>query len=229
MWKTITKKQKAAVFLCSLFLILNVSIVGTMAYLITMTEPAINTFTPAAVPNEITEKFDDAVKNDVKVKNVGDADAYIRVKVIPTWAELDAEGNATGSVHAAKPVYGVDFVWCYQNPLGKDDTADYTSGTMEQVGKGWVSGLDGYYYYTQRVSCKENQNSTQILFTGCKPCIDQQTGRTPNQPEGYALSIEILSQSVQADGTDKAGIPAVTEAWGITVNADGTLKAEGGK
>lgn len=227
MWRKIRINQKAAVLLCSLVMLMNVSVIGSMAYLITMTVPVVNAFEPATVPNEVTEKFDGYVKNEVKVKNTGDADAYIRVRVLANWIELDENGESTGNIYAVPPVYGVDYSWAYQNPLSERDTTDYTSPDVTCVGTGWEAGADGYYYYTKRVSYQENQNSTRLLFTGCKPLTDIQTGLTPNQPEGYVLSIEILSQSVQADGVDEDGVPAVTTAWGITVQADGTLEIGG--
>lgn len=227
MWKKIKTNQKAAVFLSSLIILMNVSVIGTMAYLITMTAPVVNAFVPATVPNEVTEKFDGYVKEEVKVKNVGDADAYIRVRVLANWVELDENGAATGNIYAVPPVYGVDYSWAYQKPLSERDTTDYTAPDVSHVGAGWEAGTDGYYYYTQRVSYKADQNSTRLLFTDCKPLIDIQTGQTPNQPNGYALSIEILSQSVQADGVDQSGVPAVTASWGAVVQADGTLKIGG--
>lgn len=218
------EKKKAAAFLVSLCLVMQVSVVGTMAYLVTQAETVANTFVPASVPNKITEKFDGFVKNDVRVQNVGDADAYIRVKVIPTWVETDQEGNVTGSVHVSKPVYGVDFNWSYQEPSAENA---YLSGSLEQVGAGWQAGADGYYYYTEKVGSQTGQNETALLFTNCKALIDAETDKTPNQPQGYVLSIEILSQSVQADGTDTDGTAAVTKAWGVEVNTDGTLKIGG--
>ena len=40
-------------------------------------------------------------------------------------------------------------------------------------------------------------------------------------PAGYTLNVEIIAQTIQAAGkTDVGDIPAVTDAWGITVDAD---------
>ena len=40
-------------------------------------------------------------------------------------------------------------------------------------------------------------------------------------PAGYTLNVEIITQTIQAAGkTDDTETPAVTDAWGITVDAD---------
>jgi hypothetical protein len=68
-------------------------------------------------------------KQEVKIKNTGDTEAYIRAAIIVTWKKAD------GTVYAKSPVKDVDYIM--QLNLSDD---------------GWVLGADGYYYYIQPVA-----------------------------------------------------------------------------
>lgn len=68
---------------------------------------------------------------------------------------------------------------------------------------GWVE-YDGYYYYTQPVDAGDE---TGILFTNCE--------QLKAAPTGYKLSIEIMGQSIQADGVDSNGVKPVVLAWSV--------------
>ena len=100
-----------------------------------------------------------------------------------------------GDVLATKPVAGTD----YEISLNTSD---------------WFE-KDGFYYHEEPVPSK---GTTADLIISCKPIA----GKTP---AGYGLNVEIVAQTIQAAGkTDAGDIPAVTDAWGVAVNADGTLK-----
>lgn len=100
-----------------------------------------------------------------------------------------------GDVLATKPVAGTD----YEISLNTSD---------------WFE-KDGFYYYKAPVPSK---GTTADLIISCKPIA----GKTP---AGYGLNVEIVAQTIQSAGkTDAGDIPAVTDAWGVAVNADGTLK-----
>lgn len=114
---------------------------GSLAYLITSTDPVKNVFTPGSVTPDITEEFDGSVKNDVAVKNTGNVPVYIRAKVIVTWE------NADGTVLGEQPVAGEDYDITY-------------------TANGWIQGSNGFYYYTTPVGASA---STGVLFTGCEP------------------------------------------------------------
>ena len=85
---------------------------------------------------------------------------------------------------------------------------DYT-WTMPKNSKWFLKG--GFYYYSEPVAA---QGTTEILFTGCKLMDGVKA------PEGYSLSVDIHAQAIQAEPAN-----AVTEAWDVTVGADGTLSA----
>ena len=105
-----------------------------------------------------------------------------------------------GNVYGVAPKEGDDYTitWC-----GIDD-------------KRWVKS-DGYYYYLDRVSSDEE---TAALFTACS--VEDEA------PTGYYLCVEIVAQSIQADGTDENEQHPVTLAWGdnITIDKNGKLSVE---
>ncbi len=101
--------------------------------------------------------------------------------------------------------------------------ADYNiSWTM----KDWVKGADGYHYYTKPVMPGQ---STGVLFTGAS----LKAGKAPS---GYTWSIDVIAQSIQADGYGTVTVngaevkkPPVLIEWGSAVTAvaaDGSLTIE---
>ena len=116
------KNNRAGILFLSLLVLVTVMVGGTLAYLITNTEPVTNTFNPSFVDCEVTEDFDGSIKSNVNVTNTGDTDAYIRVKLV-TYRVND-EGQHMG---------------------GKAEIPAFAPGA------GWVK-CDNYYYYTQPVA-----------------------------------------------------------------------------
>lgn len=74
---------------------------------------------------------------------------------------------------------------------------------------------DNYYYYTKKVI---PNGTTDALLTEGQLLTD-----TAVIPSGYSLSIEILSQTIQADPKD-----AVESVWPVTVGNDGSLTVKSG-
>lgn len=103
-------------------LLLALAISGTVAWLTTKDAPITNTFNPSKVACEVTESFNGTVKSSVNVKNTGDIDAYIRVKLV-TY-RTNKQGQHIGG------------------------TATLPSFTL---GANWVKYGD-YYYYTLPVT-----------------------------------------------------------------------------
>lgn len=105
-------------------LLLALTIGGTVAWLTSKTNDITNTFTPSKVTCAVSEIFDEdtGIKSNVNVTNVGDTDAFIRVKLV-TY-RTNAEGQHIGGV-AEVPKF--------------------------TPGDGWVKYGD-YYYYTKPVA-----------------------------------------------------------------------------
>lgn len=120
----------------SLLIILTVSVGGTLAYLITHTNPVRNQFTPSYVACQVTEDFDGKTKSNVNVTNTGDTEAYIRVKLV-TY-RVNTDGQHIG---------------------GTAEIPTFTPGTN------WVKDGE-YYYYTKPVAPGAKPETELIGTTG---------------------------------------------------------------
>lgn len=134
------QNKKTILMLVSLVVLLAAVVGTTIAYLVASDDPITNTFTPTSVPVDIPEDTKTGVKKEVKVKNKGTTDAYIRAMVVITWKDKD------GNIYAGLPVEGEDY------------TISWTKDGWEEYG--------GYYYYTEPVPA---QGVTGMLFTNCQP------------------------------------------------------------
>lgn len=134
-------KTKKPVALVALLLLLCCTVAGTVAFLVTSTDPVTNTFTPASVSTEVNEDFDGITKSNVTIKNTGNIDAYIRATVVVNWASDKEVGVVSGTA----PKEGTDY-------------------TIEWTMSNWIKVGD-YYYYTQKVAAN---GATEQLFTNCK-------------------------------------------------------------
>lgn len=83
--------------------ILIVSVGGTIAWIMTSTAPIENKFMPGEVTCDIVEEKSGYTKSSIKVKNIGNTDAYMRVAIVGNWC--DDAGNIvaqwTGSITPA--------------------------------------------------------------------------------------------------------------------------------
>lgn len=187
--KHMKKTKKPAALLVSLALVLGIVVTGTIAFLVTNTGPVVNTFTPTKLSVDVEEDIENGVKSNVAVRNTGDVDAYVRAMVVFSW--VNEKGEVLGEA-----VDAGDYTITWMPDM--DDTKD-------GVQNGWVKS-GNYYYFTEKVGA---QAETDVLFTNCAPVA-------ANVPEGYSLSVEILAQTIQADGVDSAtGKTPVMIAWGV--------------
>ena len=124
------KGKRRMVAALALALILVCTVGGTLAYVFTHSGPVENTFTPSKVTTAVVENGNEYTnhtvsvteKKNVKIKNTGDAEAYIRAAIVVTW-----KNPTTGAVYAQKPGYSI-------------------SSNAK-----WSLGTDGYYYYNEAV------------------------------------------------------------------------------
>lgn len=136
------RNKKAWLLLIAVAAMLLAVVGGTVAYLVTRTNPKVNTFTPSKVACLVEETFKNNVKSNVQVKNTGDTAAYLRAAVLVTWQ--DASGNVLGTA----PVAGQDY-----------------SITMPASDK-WAQANDGFWYYSEAVAPGAY---TEALIGECKP------------------------------------------------------------
>ena len=193
-----TQKKSVALIL-SLALLYTVIVGGAIAFIVDKTGAVTNVFTLQEVPNKIVETTTGGVKSNVYITNTSDkADAYIRAAVIMTWAEINSTTKEpTGNVYHTVPVEDEDYsvVW---------GTSDY-----------WVKGADGFWYYTKPVPAGK---STEELIGELQEATGAEKPASSAEGCEYVLSVEIVSQSIQADGELKENgtvSKPVVLAWGV--------------
>ena len=117
------RKTKTILVLAAVVLVLACAVGGTIAFLIDTTGAVTNTFTPAKVTCAVEEKFDNQTKSDVKIKNTGKTDAWIRATVVADWCDSD------GKV-----------------------VAPWTDNITNYNNTQWTKGTGDYYYYNSIVA-----------------------------------------------------------------------------
>ena len=131
-----TNSKKTWVLLLLLLAMVLCAIGGAYAYITAKTDEISNHFTPVKVTCKVEESFDGAVKQDVRIRNTGDIDAFIRAMPVFTW--VDGEGKVLSAV----PVKGTDY-------------------TIEWGSEQWKEGSDGFWYYAAAVA--PNATTEQLI------------------------------------------------------------------
>lgn len=136
--------NRTAVLIMAVLLLLGAAVGSTVAFLIDKTEPVKNAFEYAKVSCEVTEKFDQNKKEDVKVKNTGTIDAYIRATYVVNW--VDEQGNIAAAVPES-----------------------YSYNVTENPDSKWTKGSDGYFYYTSSVAPGASTEGSLLTCTVTYP------------------------------------------------------------
>ena len=89
------RPNRTAVLIMAVLLLPGAAVGSTVAFLIDKTEPVKNSFEYAKVSCEVTENFTNNKRDNVRVKNTGTTDAYIRATYVVNW--VDAQGNIASS------------------------------------------------------------------------------------------------------------------------------------
>ena len=98
--------------------------------------------------------------------------------------------------------------WC-DNKTG--DIVSKAAWTPDfEPGSGWVLH-DGFYYYTSPVSAGD---PTENLINTITLTIDQN--------DGSLQALDIIAESIQAEGVDAQAAKAVVKAWGVDPTTLGT-------
>lgn len=167
-------RAKALLLIASLAVLLTATVGSTAAWLVSKPAAVENDFVPGKVASQVLEDFGTesgtSVKRNVRVKNNGNTDAYIRVLLVFTWKD-DA-----GNIISNKPQEGND----YQINM------DLTDWVMEKNDAG------AYFYYKKPVAPgAETGKLIESLYQ-----IATVTGPENGK---YKLSVDILADAVQAD------------------------------
>ena len=176
----------------------NLILAASLLLLITVVVSGTVAWITSNTDNVVNEFTLTSVPNEVVEKFDGNTKTEVKIK--NTSVDVPAYIRASVVINWVNP----------DNPseVAGEVPVERTDYDITWTMKDWVKGSDGYYYYTKSV---DPGDTTDELFTDCAPVANK-------TPAGYALSVEILGESVQA-----VPAQAVKEAWGVTVNADGTI------
>ena len=113
------KNRRIPLILLVASLVIFLILCGTvLAFMFRQTEYQDNEFTPANVSCKVVEQFDGKQKSSIKVRNTGNIDAYLRVRLVSYW--VDADGNIVAKPSAMPEI---------------------------NMATGWIQGANNTYYY----------------------------------------------------------------------------------
>lgn len=138
-------KKKLLAAIVSTALLCGVGVGGTVAWLHD-SDQVTNKFDLASTGGSIDEDFDEKVKEDVKVANTGEVDAYVRVAVSISFE------NPDGTIANVTPQENINY-------------------TVDWGRSNWQLGSDGFWYYLSPLPAKEGDrvSSTENLIDSISP------------------------------------------------------------
>ena len=114
----------------AIMLLFGIAVGGTLAFLMTNTNPMVNTFSPEVTTITVDEDFDNSTKSNAAITNNSKVPVYIRVALIPSWEDSDG------------------------NPVGESASLDDLEISWGMDGQ-WIQGTDGFWYYKNKVEAGE--------------------------------------------------------------------------
>lgn len=161
---------KKAIALLTLVIVLVLGAVGgTVAFIITQTDPVTNTFVPATISSATAQSI---------IGNTGDAPSFARMAVVVNWVA------ANGTVYAISPVEGTDYTITYDNANWTQGTDGfwYYNKALQSVPEGTDIRAEGF-------------DATPYITTALiQDCTQKVQG-----PEGYSLKVELIASTIQAE------------------------------
>ena len=178
----------------AVFAVLMSVAVPVFAYYITQSGTVTNEFTPA---DSVQPNVIETFDGDKTVKS--DVKVHVGDTGYPVYVRAEiliTWQDKNGIVYYTKPNAGTD----YGLELNLTD---------------WKLASDGFYYYQKSV---ESNGDTDVLIEKCEQKAEAAA------PSGYSLSVEIITQTVQAigrtdgDANGENTIDAVEDAWGVSLS-----------
>ncbi|HIT09524.1 MAG TPA: hypothetical protein IAB55_10675 [Candidatus Merdivicinus faecavium] len=183
-------KKKLLAAIVSTALLCGVGVGGTVAWLHDSAQVT-NKFDLASTGGSIDEDFDNYKKEDVKVANTGEVDAYVRVALSISFENTD------GTIANVTPVADENYtvVW------GDTDN--------------WKQGSDGFWYYLSPLPAKEGDqvSSTENLIDSISP--------KGEAADDLKFRVDVSAQLIQAEPEDaviEAWDVAVDQNGNLVVN-----------
>ena len=187
-------RRKSLILIAMVVLLLTFTVSGTIAWLAASTDPVENVFTPGKVDTTLDEEFGNSAKTKIVISNKGKPDSTVPVFVrvsVSGYYVKDVTEDGVTSQVIVEPWGGL------------------TSAQVNTEG-GWFKGLDGFYYYKMPIA--PDGETSNLLQNGIV--------LTPREDGSY-LVVNVLHQSIQADGTttdeNDNTVPVVTAEWGVYV------------
>ena len=174
-----------------------ISISAVIAYMFRQSSEFTNVFVPADVECEVVETFEANKKTSVKVKNTGNIDAYIRLRVVAYWQ--DSKGNAVART-SPELKFGSD--WTYDKTKWIYDEANAT-----------------FYHITPD---KADEKTAELLvvsgsFSGIEitPVVEKFNGVNYT----YHPVIVFIAEAIQSQPGESVA------KWKVTVDSNGNITA----
>ena len=168
------------------------SISVSVAYMLTRSDILTNIFVPAKVSCEVLEAGTGTSQTSVMVKNTGDTDVYVRVRVVTYWE--DSKGNP---VALTSP----------ENGFGT------TPATWKYNEADWIYDKENQTFY-YKASVKEGQTTAELLTSAIPLEVIEEAGEG-NVKFTYHQVVEFIAEVIQSSPDD-----AVKEAWGVTLDGN---------
>lgn len=196
-FKSASNKKKLSMIIV-VAIILNVTLMGTIAYLIDRTEEIVNIFNPGTVTTEVDEKVENDRKSEIKVTNTGNTDAYVRIALVAYRVKTDESGNVVFDANG--------------NPVrigGAINAPTPETDKNFNLAADWIEH-NGHYYYTKPVAPGE---SVYLLADQSYITLIQF-----NDADGGVMALDVMASGIQANPKS-----VVETEWGLTVAEDGTI------
>lgn len=123
------KLRKILLILLALALLLTATMIGSVfAYMYRRTETVTNQLVPAEVNCQVVETFDGSKKTGINVRNTGNIDAYLRVRLVTYWVneqgEIVAEPSQMPEIRFNNDDWlsGTGNTYYYKSPVAPDQT-----------------------------------------------------------------------------------------------------------
>lgn len=240
--KTSSPKKKVAIGIIAG--VLAISVITVFAAIVVQTLSVKNYFKSAdSTPPTVVEKFENGLKEEIKIQNDSAYSVYVRAKLVFTLQ--DKQGNILGIVPEGVKT---DLELDSDNEANvKEQNADskyvyiYNEGSAlvseaDGLGKAnqWIyNEVDGFYYYTSPVngtiaSADAAGRQTAVLMDYI---IENSESTLLKDYDDYDLHVEVLSQFVQVAGNadeytegkydpTKDGVPPIEDAWGAKIDTN---------
>lgn len=206
-------KKKRLILISSVIAMAVMLAVGsTAAFLAHQSQDMTNNFTPGTVSidteenssdtpessNVVSEFPDSGAKKEVQIKNTGNIDAYVRVKLVPSWKYTDTESMA----HANAESFPLSMSEPVENII---DCGGVRLVLTDDWNSDWIY-KDGTFYYKAPV--KPGAMTTLLL----------KEVQMEEESKFDDLQVDVISEAIQK--TDGAEQTALTQAWGSSFEFD---------